>query len=40
MEDIAELGVGAIKYWMACGGDLMKRVDDTIEQFIHLIKDR
>ena len=33
------LGVGAIKYWMACGGDLMERVDENIAQFVHLLKE-
>jgi len=32
------LGVGAIKYWMACGGNLTERVDDNIEQFVHLLQ--
>jgi AcrR family transcriptional regulator len=32
------LTIGAIKYWMACDGDLMERVDATVEQFLQLAK--
>ncbi len=32
------LGIGTIKCWMACGGDLKSRLDENIEQFLLLLK--
>lgn len=34
------LAIGMVKYWMVNGGDLMDRVDELIEDFLLMIKER